>query len=74
MDWNELIDRDGNFEFVRVSKPLSRLYFPEDIQSLVDTHGVRAMVVIVNEQYQARYKRFALQITNNGGELKVIPV
>lgn len=72
MDWNEVIDRKGTYEFIRLGKALSGLYLPEDIQSLIDTHGVRETVQVINQQYQGLYRKNAVAIVNHSGQLKVI--
>lgn len=72
MDWNEVTDRNGTYTFIRIGKILDQHYLPEDVQSLVDTHGVKETVRTINEQYQQLYKKNAVAIVNHGGHLKVI--
>lgn len=72
MDWNQLVDRNGKYTFIRIGKALDRHYLPEDVQSLVDTHGVVETVRTINEHSQQLYHKNALAIVNHSGQLKVI--
>jgi hypothetical protein len=72
MDWNEIIDRKGTYKFISLGKALSGSYLPEDIQSLIDTYGVRETVRLINEQHQNKFHKNAISIVNHSGDLKVI--
>lgn len=72
MDWNELVDRSGTYIFIRIGKVLDHHYLPEDVQSLIDTHGVKETVRNINDLYQRMYHKNAVAIVNHSGQLKVI--
>lgn len=74
MDWHDITDRSGRFEFIGLGTILASLYLPEDVQTLIDTLGVKDMVVIVNERHQRLYRRNAVAIVNHSGQLKVVQV
>lgn len=72
MDWNEIIDRKGTYQFISLGKALGGSYLPEDIQSLIDTYGVRETVRMINEQHQKKFRKNAISIVNHSGDMKVI--
>lgn len=67
MEWSELRDPTGEYDFRAGWTLVSRDYIPEGIQELIDERGVREMVSTVNDHFQGAHGGTALILAWSDG-------
>ena len=73
MDYIDIHDPTGEYDFALDWSHLKSAYTPEVIQEMIEDRGVREMVRTVNEHCKLTYGWQAMSIAPVGGRLTVVP-
>lgn len=79
MEWTEVKDPNGEFLLPSEWAHVSSSFTPEEVQDLINKHGVRDMIRIVNDHFWKTYRikplvlawvnnQKTIEIRNMGGE------
>jgi hypothetical protein len=73
MEWNDVHDPAGEFDFNMEWTLVSGEYVPDEIQKMINETGVQGMVHTVNEHFKLNvHGHSAMHLVNDGGKKKVI--
>jgi len=72
MEWSEISDPTGEFDFILDWSEISGQYTPEEIQKMVNETGVGGMVHTVNEHFWLITNRKPLNLVKNNGRKLVM--